>query len=137
MKATSLGIISCITVLAAVLTVGLVPTPRAAAEESGIDQSKMIAVMVTLQAKPGEEELVEKQMKWFASECIKNEPGTLLYSIIKSENGDVHTMEIYKDEDAFKAHAATDHHAVNVEKLGDKIAKFDLKRFSVVNHPTR
>ena len=67
-----------------------------------VDQSKMIAVMVTLQAKPGDEELVEKQMKWFASECINKEPGTLLYTIIKSEQG-VHTMGIYKDEAAFKA----------------------------------
>jgi len=46
-------------------------------------------------------------------------------------------MEIYNDEAAFTAHAATEHHAVNVEKLSGKIAKFDLKRFKMVNHPTR
>jgi len=106
------------------------------ADKVAVASNQMIAVMVKLQAKADEEHTVEKQMKWFATQCIKNEPGTLLYTIIKDDEG-VGTMEIYKDEAAFQTHGKTPHHAENVRRLNGKIAKFDIKKFKVVNHPTR
>lgn len=109
-----------------------------AAEEAEADFGSMIGAMVALTPAPGEEEMVEAQMKWFASECIAKEPGTLMYTITKDENGVIGTMEVYKDAAAFKFHGDSAHHAVNVEKLGGgKIADFKFTQFTIVNHPTR
>jgi outer membrane protein assembly factor BamB/quinol monooxygenase YgiN/catechol 2,3-dioxygenase-like lactoylglutathione lyase family enzyme/pimeloyl-ACP methyl ester carboxylesterase len=109
---------------------------RGGATGREIDVSKMIAVMVRLHVKPGEEQAVEERMKAFASECMTTEPGTRLYTIIKDEDG-LGTMELYEDEDAFKAHGATPHHAESVRLLGDKMsAAPDIKMFEVVHYPT-
>lgn len=97
----------------------------------------MIAVQVRLYVKPGDEQAVEERMSFFASECIRSEPGTLLYTVVKNEDG-LATMELYEDMDAFKAHAETPHHDDNVRILSDKMAKRpDIEIFEVVNHPTR
>ena len=96
----------------------------------------MIAVMVTLETKPGEEQAVEKQMSWFASECIKKEPGTHLYTLIKDDKG-LRTMEIYEDDDAVRAHGQSPHHAENVKALTGKVLGIDIQRFEVLNHPVR
>ena len=71
------------------------------------DQGAMVAVMVRLVAEPGEEEMVEKQMAWFSAQCIEKEPGTLLYTIIKDEEG-LGTMEIYQKINALKSKESGD-----------------------------
>ena len=96
----------------------------------------MIGVVVRIQSKPGEEQVVEDQMKAFASECIEKEPGTLLYTIVRDDDG-LGTMEIYQDEAAFRAHGATPHHAENVRILSDKVADVSIKASKVLHHPTR
>ena len=39
-------------------------------------------------------------MKIFASECIRAEPGTLMYTLVKGEDGPLGTMEIYESQEA-------------------------------------
>ena len=69
----------------------------------------MLAVNVRFHVKPCEADAVEERMKVFASECIDNEPGTNLYTVIKDKDG-LGTIEIYEDMDAFRAHGVTPHH---------------------------
>jgi len=97
----------------------------------------MIAVMVRLHVKPGEEEAVEERMKVFAVECMKTEPGTHMYTIVKDDDG-IGTMELYDNPDALRAHGTTPHHADNVRILSGKMsAPPDIKMLEVVHHPTR
>ena len=97
----------------------------------------MIGLMLKLHVKPGEEQAVEEQMKVFASECMRTEPGTLLYTIVKDKDGSLGTMEIYESPEAIEAHAATPHHADNVRVLTPLVSRGDIDRFEVIHHPTR
>lgn len=138
MKNGSFRTFKSIAICAALVTAGILATYHAseAADDTDSKESEMVATIVTFHVKPGEEEFVEKQMAWFASECIKEEPGTLVYSLIKDEKG-LRTMEIYENAAASRAHAQTAHHAANVTALSGKVLSIDLERFDVVNHPTR
>jgi len=97
----------------------------------------MIGLVLKLHVKPGNEQAVEDQMKIFASECMRTETGTLLYTLVKGEDGSLGTMEIYESQEAVAAHAATPHHDDNVRILTPLISGADIDRFEVVHHPTR
>lgn len=134
----NLNTIKNLALCASLVAVAILSIDKAseAADEAEVSKSEMLATIVTFHVKPGEEEFVEKQMAWFASECMKSEPGTLVYSLIKDEKG-LRTMEIYENADAVRAHAESAHHAENVAALSGKVLSIDLERFTVVNHPTR
>jgi len=138
MKTGNFRTLKSIAICAALVTAGILATYHAsvAADDTASKENEMISVMVTFHVAPGEEAFVEKQMAWFASECIKEEPGTLLYTLIKDDKG-LRTMEIYENEAAFRAHGASPHHAENVKALTGKVTSIDLDRFEVINHPTR
>ena len=97
----------------------------------------MIGVYLRLYPKDGEEEAVETQMRKFASEVIRTEPGTQMYTLIRDDDG-LGTMELYDDMDALRAHGATPHHDENVRVLGPKMAKApDIKFHRVIHHPQK
>ncbi len=60
----------------------------------------MIGLILKLHVQPGNEQAVEDQMKILASECMRAGPGTLLYTLVKGEDGALRTMEIYESEEA-------------------------------------
>ena len=43
----------------------------------------MIGITVQLHPKEGHEDLVQDEMRKFASTCVANEIGTLMYTIVK------------------------------------------------------
>jgi len=96
----------------------------------------MIGMMVKIHVKPGEEEVVEKQMKKFASTCVSTEPGTLTYSIARDDAGVLCTMEIYESADALKAHGSTPHHDENVALLTPLVANVEMHQFEILHHPS-
>ncbi len=97
----------------------------------------MIGMMVKIYPKSGEEQPVEGQMKKFASTCVSTEPGTLMYSLTRDQEGTTCTMEVYESADALQAHAATPHHKENVSMLTPLVAKVEMNRFEIFHHPTR
>lgn len=97
----------------------------------------MLAVYLRLHVKDGEEQSVEDQMRKFATEVIRTEPGTYMYTLIKDDDG-LGTMELYEDMDALRAHGATTHHDENVRILSGKMsAPPEIKFHRVVHHPTK
>ena len=70
----------------------------------------MIGITVQLHPKEGHEDLVQDEMRKFASTCVANEIGTLMYTIVKDESGVLGTMELHLDEEALQFHAKTDYH---------------------------
>ena len=95
----------------------------------------MIGITVQLHPKEGHEGLVRDEMKKFASTCVANEIGTLMYSIVKDEAGTLGTMELYLDEEALQFHAKTDYHDELGVLLKPYVEKATVKRFHVLHHP--
>jgi len=75
-------------------------------------------------------------MRKFASTCVANEIGTLMYTIVKDESGVLGTMELYLDEEALQFHAKTDYHDELGVLLKPYVEKATVKRFHVLHHPT-
>lgn len=97
----------------------------------------MLAVYLRLHVKDGEEAFVEQQMKWFATEVMRTEPSTYMYTLVQDDEG-LGTMELYEDLDALRAHGATPHHEENVKILRSKMAAPpEIKFHRVVHHPTK
>ena len=96
----------------------------------------MIGITVQLYPKEGHEDLVQDEMRKFASTCVANEIGTLMYTIVKDEAGVLGTMELYLDEEALQVHAKTDYHDELGILLKPYVEKATVKRFHVLHHPT-
>lgn len=93
----------------------------------------MLAVMVRFYAKSGHEEVVEERMKVFADECMKTDPGTSLYTVIKDVDGR-RTTELYDNMNALRSHGSTHDHDDNVRILSDKMAaQPEIKMFECVS----
>lgn len=86
----------------------------------------MRAIVAYLTAKPGMEAEFEKQMTAQAKRCLANEPGCLQFDVVQDPK--VLTrfvmLEVYKDDDAIKAHTESQHfkdfRAVSSELLADR-----------------
>ena len=96
----------------------------------------MIGITVQLYPKKGHEDLVQAEMKKFASTCVENESGTLMYTIVKDDTGMLGTMELYSDEKALQVHAKTDYHDELGALLKPYVDKASINRFHVLHHPT-
>ena len=79
----------------------------------------MLSVVATLQIKEGKEEEFEGVMRELAEKTRANEPGCQLYSLHRSKHPQTYVvLERYDDQDAFKAHAASEHFRTISPKLG-------------------
>jgi quinol monooxygenase YgiN len=72
----------------------------------------MYIVNVPIQIKEGFKEQFVAGIKENASHAQNDEPGCLLFNVIQdaSDSDRVWVYEVYKDEDAFKAHQQTSHY---------------------------
>jgi quinol monooxygenase YgiN len=73
-----------------------------------------------LKIKPGQEAAFEAVAKELAAKVNANEPGCLLYVLMKPEEPSTYVfMERYKDQEAVEAHRASAHFKELGRKMGD------------------
>jgi quinol monooxygenase YgiN len=70
----------------------------------------MLALLIKVRIDPANAELFEKLFNEFRNEVFDDEPGTLVYHLAKSpsEEGSYRAIEIYENEEARKAHSASE-----------------------------
>ena len=92
----------------------------------------MIALLARLQVAAGKEAEFEKVMLELAAQVRANEPGNHLYTLVKDDDGYA-VMELYDDDEALKAHGASDHFkAAGAKFAGLMAGRPELKRFEVI-----
>lgn len=79
----------------------------------------MGAIVVQMKAKPGMESELETQFLDLASKVLANEPGALVYQLIRSrsEPGVYQLLEIYKDREAEDQHRHFPHLTAAMPKI--------------------
>lgn len=65
-----------------------------------------LAIVATIEATPGRMDDLMPLLMAHRSRCLKDEPGTLQFDflLLRDDKAKVLLIEVYKDEDAFKAH---------------------------------
>ena len=92
----------------------------------------MIAVFARIPVAEGSEAPFESAMRELAAEVRSREPGNQLYTVVKDAQGYA-VMEIYDDEEALRAHAASEHVKAAGAKLAELLAgRPQLSRFEVI-----
>lgn len=81
----------------------------------------MLAVVATIKVKPGMESQFENVAKQLVEKVNANEPGCKLYQLHKGDAPSTYVfLERYVDEEATKAHRASDH----FRSLGKEMGAF-------------
>ena len=92
----------------------------------------MIALLARLKVAEGKESEFERVMLELAAQVRANEPGNQLYTLVKDDEGYA-VMELYDDDEALRAHGASDHFkAAGAKFAGLMSGRPDIKRFDVV-----
>ena len=92
----------------------------------------MIALLARLKVAEGKESEFERVMLELAAQVRANEPGNQLYTLVKDDEGYA-VMELYDDDEALRAHGASDHFkAAGAKFAGLMAGRPDIKRFDVV-----
>ncbi len=83
-----------------------------------------VGIVATIKVQDGKNAEFEEIFKGLMASVRANEPGNSLYSVFKSrsEANTYIVMEMYKDEDAVKAHGASEHFRAAGPKLGPTLA---------------
>lgn len=94
--------------------------------------ANMIALLARLNVAEGKEAEFETVMLELAAQVRSNEPGNQLYTLVKDDEGYA-VMELYDDDEALRAHGASDHfRAAGAKFRGLMAGPPDLQRFEVV-----
>jgi len=67
-----------------------------------------VYLYATMKPVAGEEDFVRNAISVMADH-VRDEPGCVRFEVYELDDGTIHVEETYKDEDAFKAHMATQH----------------------------
>ena len=77
------------------------------------------SIVATIKVKAGQEAAFEATALRLVAAVNANEPGCLLYTLNKGEEASTYVfMERYKDEEAVKAHRASDHFRTLGREMG-------------------
>ena len=81
----------------------------------------MIALMVTIQIKPGHKDAFMASMFDDARGSNNDEPGCLRFDVLQDTEDEnrIHLYEVYKDQAAVDAHRAASHYTKWRETVGD------------------
>lgn len=84
----------------------------------------MISVLTKVRVQDGKGAAFEELFLRVAAKVKANEPGVLVYQMLKSKTEpDVYRMvEFYRDEPAFEAHGAADHFQASLAELASLLA---------------
>ena len=92
----------------------------------------MIALLARLKVAAGKEKEFEAVMLDLAAQVRANEPGNQLYTLVKDDEGYA-VMELYDDDEALRAHGASDHFkAASAKFAGLMAGRPELQRFDVI-----
>lgn len=92
----------------------------------------MIALLARLNVATGKEKQFEAVMLELAAQVRANEPGNQLYTLVKDAEGYA-VMELYDDDEALRAHGASDHFkAAGAKFAGLMAGRPELQRFDVI-----
>jgi quinol monooxygenase YgiN len=95
----------------------------------------MLAIVATLRAQDGKGEALGDLLRELASQVRANEPGAVTYVATRSrtEPNTYKVLEVYKDEDALKAHGKSDHFRAAGGKFADLLAgRPEIEQLDVV-----
>lgn len=84
----------------------------------------VVALIATIRVQDGKTAEFEQVFAELATQVRALEPGNLLYQLCRSrtEANTYKVMELYRDEEAMKAHGASDHFKAAGPKLGAVLA---------------
>jgi quinol monooxygenase YgiN len=84
----------------------------------------MIGVIATLRVQDGKSDEFERVFAELAAKVRENEPGNVAYQLCRSrsEAQTYKVLELYRDEDALKAHGASEHFKAAGPALGAVLA---------------
>jgi (4S)-4-hydroxy-5-phosphonooxypentane-2,3-dione isomerase len=84
----------------------------------------MLAVLAYLTAKPGKEADFQEKMTAQAKRCLANEAGCLQFDVVQDPKSPARfvMLEVYKDDDAIKAHQESTHFKDFRPVIGELIA---------------
>jgi quinol monooxygenase YgiN len=79
----------------------------------------MIGIIATLKAQPGRNAELEAAFRDLAAKVKPNEPGALVYELLKSrsEPNTYRVMELYRDQAAVDHHVSTDYFKTGFARL--------------------
>lgn len=81
----------------------------------------MLGIVATIKTKPGQDAAFEEVAKALVAAVNANEPGCLLYTLLKAEEPNTYVfMERYQDEAAMQAHRS----AAYFKDLGRKMGEY-------------
>jgi quinol monooxygenase YgiN len=95
----------------------------------------MRAIVAYLTAKPGLEEKFKEEMKAQAQRCLANEPGCLQFDVTQDAKNPTRfvMLEVYKDDDAIKAHTDSQHFKDFRPVVSDLVADRKVEVLHVVS----
>lgn len=95
----------------------------------------MRAILAALTAKPGKEAEFQTQMTAQARRCLANEPGCLQFDVVQDQKNPARfvMLEIYRDDDAIKAHQDSQHYKDFRPVVGELVADRKIEIFNMVS----
>jgi quinol monooxygenase YgiN len=95
----------------------------------------MRAILAYLTAKPGMEAKFKEEMTAQAKRCLANEPGCLQFDVAQDPKNPARLvmLEVYKDDDAIKAHQESDHFKNFRPVVGELVAERKVEVFHMVS----
>ncbi len=93
-----------------------------------------LAIWATLEIAPDSIEAIIPILLAHKARCLRDEPGTIQFDVLRSRDDDTRVMvyEVYEDEAAFQAHWNGPSLARAREEAGDMLRKVSGTRFSLV-----
>ena len=95
----------------------------------------MRAIIAYLTAKPGKEAEFQKHMTAQAQRCLANEAGCLQFDVVQDPKNPTRfvMLEVYKDDDAIKAHQDSQHFKDFRPVVGELIADRKVEIYQMVS----
>lgn len=95
----------------------------------------MRAIVAYLTTKPGKEAEFQEHMTAQARRCLANEPGCLQFDVVQDPKNPTRfvMLEVYKDDDAIKAHQDSQHFKDFRPVVADLLAERKVEVYRMVS----
>jgi (4S)-4-hydroxy-5-phosphonooxypentane-2,3-dione isomerase len=102
-------------------------------EAKGDDAMPKLGIIATIEAIPGRMNELLPLLMQHRERCLKDEPGTLQFDFLlpRDDETKVLLIEVYEDEDAFKAHWSGPSMATYKEQSAGMVAKMTGTRGAI------
>src|SRR5215467_7196086 len=98
-------------------------------------EKPMRAILAYLTTKPGKDTEFKEKMTAQAKRCLANETGCLQFDVVQDPKAPTRfvMLEIYKDDEAIKAHQESEHFKAFRPVVGDLLADRKIEIFTMVS----